>query len=109
MVSPEPRPAPDRLRRRPRVGYASLRAENLEELHRGARQAASATRSTPGGRRRETPSDIYYDKKLGAQLGEAFRSGAPVAGFAHVATLPLPEKLHRDPVQVYRLAEEGPG
>ena len=91
-------------------GYAALRAETprgaaprdaraghpLRALHL-AEDAGDA-----GGRSTTTRSSK-------AQLGEAFRSAAPVAGFAHVATLPLAEELHRDPVQVYRLAEEGPG
>jgi hypothetical protein len=89
------------------MGYASLRAESVEELRRqmrarGVRYALYTWRKTP-----ETPADLYYHRKLGAPLGEAFRSGGPVPGFVHVATLPLPEMLHRDPVQVYRLADEG--
>jgi hypothetical protein len=90
------------------VGYAALRAESLEDLRRqmrarGVRYALYTWRKTP-----ETPADLYYHRKLGAPLGEAFRSGGPVPGFVHLATLPLPEMLHRDPVQVYRLADEAP-
>lgn len=90
------------------IGYASLRAASLEDLReemraRGIRFAVYTWRKTP-----ETPSDAYYHKRLKAYLGEAFRSGRPLPGFEHVATLPLPAELERDPVQVYRVAEEGP-
>jgi hypothetical protein len=54
----------------------------------------------------ETPATSTTTKP-GAQPGEAFRSGRPVRGFEHVATLPMP-RCCRDPVQVYRLAEEDP-
>jgi hypothetical protein len=88
------------------LGYATLRVESVEDLRkqmraRGIRYAVYTWRKTP-----ETPADLYYHRKLGAPLGEAFRSGGPVAGFVHVASLPLPEMLHRDSVQVYRLADE---
>jgi hypothetical protein len=90
-------------------GYASLRASNVADLHeemraRGIRYALYTWRKTP-----ETPSDAYYHKRLKAFLSEDFRSGGPIPGFEHVATLPLPKELERDPVQVYRVAEEGGG
>ncbi|HVH06517.1 MAG TPA: hypothetical protein VNE71_11015 [Myxococcota bacterium] len=88
-------------------GYASLRASNLEDLReemraRGIRYALYTWRKAP-----ETPSDAYYHKRLKAFLSEEFRSGGTIPGFEHVATLPLPPELERDPVQVYRVAEEG--
>jgi len=88
------------------VGFAALRAENVAELPaelrtRGIRYALYTWRKP-----NETPSDVYYDKKLKAYLGEAFRSGGPVPGFEHVATLPLPPELRREPVQVYRVLPE---
>lgn len=90
------------------LGFANLRAEDLRALRRqmrarGIRYVIYTWRKTP-----ETPADLYYHRKLGAPLGEAFRSGGPQEGFEHVATLPLPEMLGRDPVQVYRLADEAP-
>jgi hypothetical protein len=88
------------------LGFAALRAESAGELAaelraRGVRYALYTWRKP-----NETPSDEYYDKKLKAYLGDAFRAGAPVAGFEHVATLPLPPELRRDPVQVYRVLPE---
>jgi hypothetical protein len=88
------------------VGFAALRAENASDLAaelraRGIRYALYTWRKP-----NETPSDVYYDKKLKAYLGEAFRAGGPVPGFEHVATLPLPPELRRDPVQVYRVLPE---
>jgi hypothetical protein len=87
-------------------GYAALRASNLADLReemkaRGIRFALYTWRKDP-----ETPSDAYYHKRLKAFLSEEFRSGAPIAGFEHVATLPLRPELERDPVQVYRVADE---
>jgi len=89
------------------VGYAEIPAQSTEELARemrarGIRYALYTWRKTP-----ETPADEYYHKRLKAYLGESFRSGGPVAGFVHVASVPLPPELRRDPVQVYRVAEEG--
>jgi hypothetical protein len=91
------------------VGYATLRAEGLDDLRRemkarGIRYALYTWRKTP-----ETPSDAYYHKRLKAHVGEALRSGGPLPGFVHVATLPLPPELGRDPVQVYRLADGDAG
>jgi hypothetical protein len=91
------------------ISYSGLRAHTVEELAREMRDrriryALYTWRKTP-----ETPSDEYYDEKMKAHLGAAFRSGGPVPGFEHVATLELPEELQRDPVQVYRLAGEGAG
>jgi hypothetical protein len=90
-------------------GYASLRAGDVADLReemraRGIRYALYTWRKTP-----KTPSDAYYHKRLRAFLSEAFRSGGPVPGFEHVATLPLPPELERDPVQVYRVSEEDSG
>jgi hypothetical protein len=89
------------------LGYSGMHAESADELARemrekGVRYAVYTWRKTP-----ETPSDEYYRKKMKAYLGEALRNGGPVPGFEHVATLELPRELHRDPVQIYRLAEGG--
>jgi hypothetical protein len=91
------------------VGFAALRAETPDDLAaelrtRGIRYVVYTWRKT-----NETPSDVYYDKKLKAYLGEPFRAGGPVPGFAHVATVPLPPQLERDPVQVYRVLPERGG
>ena len=73
------------------LSYSGLRARTVEELAeemraRRIRYALYTWRKTP-----ETPSDEYYHKKLKAYLSEAFRSGGPVPGFEHVATLDAPE------------------
>jgi hypothetical protein len=91
------------------LGYSGMRAETTEDLaremrDRHVRYAVYTWRKTP-----DTPSDEYYRKKMKAYLGEAFRGGAPVPGFEHVATLALPPELGRDPVQVYELAGDGGG
>jgi hypothetical protein len=88
-------------------GYASLRAQDLAELRmemrrHGIRYAVYTWRKTP-----KTPSDFYYHKRLRAFLNEAFRSGKPVEGFVHVATLPMPSNLKRDPVEIYEVAPGG--
>ncbi len=48
-------------------------------------------------------SAAYYHRRLGVALAEAFRDGAVVPGFQHVATLPVPEEADSSDVQVYRL------
>jgi hypothetical protein len=48
-------------------------------------------------------ASLLYNRKRKYYLAEEFRSGGEVAGFEHLATLPLPEILDQDPVQVYRV------
>lgn len=90
------------------VGFGALRAEEPAALAaelraRGIRYALYTWRKP-----NETPSDVYYDKKLKAYLGEPLRAGGSVPGFEHVATLPLPPEVGRDPVQVYRVLPASP-
>jgi hypothetical protein len=48
--------------------------------------------------------DRVYERKFKWFLVDPFVDGAPVPGFEHVASLPLPEPLRQPPVQIYRLA-----
>jgi hypothetical protein len=47
--------------------------------------------------------DRVYERKYKWFLVDPFARGGPVAGFEHVAALPLPEALRQPPVQVYRV------
>jgi len=49
-------------------------------------------------------ASAYYYETLNVELAERFRSGSPVPGFAHVATLRMPEHVDSSDVQIYRLA-----
>ncbi|MDH3687023.1 MAG: hypothetical protein OEP95_12395, partial [Myxococcales bacterium] len=91
------------------VHFGSLEAERPEDLapemaRRGIDYALYTWRKPL-----QTPSDGYYHDKLKAFLAEELRAGGEVSGLEHVATLPLPPELGRDPVQVYRLARKGDG
>ena len=58
------------------------------------------------------PSQEHYYRIKRVALAEWFRSGEPVPGFEHLATLPLPAEAQRDPVQIYRregAIRAGPG
>ena len=56
----------------------------------------------------EDPDDVnyqrnlYYYERYKVWLAEPFREGAPVTGFQHVRTIPVPEHLGRPDVQIYR-------
>jgi hypothetical protein len=52
--------------------------------------------------------DRVYERKFKWFLVDPFQDGAPVAGFEHVAALPLPEHLRHPPVQIYRVLPETP-
>lgn len=47
-------------------------------------------------------SAAYYHKLFNVTLAERFRSGEPVPGFEHVATLRVPEAAKASDVQIYR-------
>jgi hypothetical protein len=49
--------------------------------------------------------DRVYERRFKWFLVDPFALGEPVAGFEHVASLPLPAHLKQTPVQIYRLAE----
>jgi hypothetical protein len=88
------------------VTWGSLRAERIEDLapemaERGITYAVYTWRKPL-----QTPSDGYYHDKLKAFLADQLQGGQPVPGLEHVATLPLPAELDRDPVQIYKLAPE---
>ncbi len=69
----------------------------------GVRYAIYTYRREP-----DDPSEAFYWKLHHMHLAELFKTGEPVPGFEHVATLPLPEHLGRLPVQIYRLASWTP-
>lgn len=50
-----------------------------------------------------TPIAGFHYRRKKTHLAEEFREGGEVAGFEHLATLPLPEFLDRSPVQIYRV------
>lgn len=52
--------------------------------------------------------DAVYERKFKWFLVDAFQDGAPVAGFEHVAALPLPAHLRQPPVQIYRVLPQTP-
>ena len=53
------------------------------------------------------PGDVWNDRVLRADLARLFQGGGPVPGFEHVATVDVPEELHRDDVQIYRVSSAG--
>ncbi len=83
--------------------YASLDAEDALELaermrERGIEFAAFTERGS-----QDNPAQSFYYQAKRQDLSEIFMGGGPVPGFEHVATLPLPPELEREPVQIYRL------
>ena len=86
------------------VHYGSLEAERIEDLAHEMAERDIAYAVYTWRKPLQTPSDGYYHEKLKAFLAEDLRAGGKVPGLEHVATLPLPAELGRDPVQVYRLA-----
>ncbi len=52
----------------------------------------------------KNPSAKWYYRTLNVGLAESFRSGGPVEGFEHVATLAVPGDVDESDVQIYRLA-----
>jgi hypothetical protein len=49
-------------------------------------------------------SAAYYHELFNVDLAEPFRSGGPVPGFEHVATLPVTDEADETDVQIYRPA-----
>jgi hypothetical protein len=74
-------------------------AELAEEMRgRGLTHVAYTYRN-----RTSTPIEGLQYRRKKVRLAEEFRGGGEVAGFEHLATLPLPGFLDQDPVQVYRV------
>jgi hypothetical protein len=91
------------------ASYSGMDAADLPALRAEMRQRGLTHALYTWRKPVQTPSDAYYYRRLRSDLAELFKDGGPVEGFAHVATLPLPDALERDPVQVYRLLPPGPG
>ena len=69
-----------------------------EMRRRGLSHVAYTYRARP-----ETADQRYYWREINGDMAVLFESGAPVAGFRHVATLPIDPALQKADVQVYRL------
>jgi len=83
--------------------FSRMRADDAAELavemrEKGLTHVAYTYRHQP-----TNPSASFYYRRKKTQLAEEFRGGGEVAGFEHLATLPLPEILDRAAVQVYRV------
>ena len=85
------------------VPFQALEAEDVAELATEMRQRGLdyvvATWRKPVAQ----PIDRVYERQFKWFLADPFASGGPVAGFEHVAALPLPAHLSQPPVQVYRV------
>ena len=86
------------------VHFGSLEANRVEDLASEMAQRDIEYAIYTWRKPLQTPSDGYYHGKLKAFLAEELRSGGDIPGLEHIATLPLPAELGRDPVQIYRLA-----
>ncbi|MCP5055166.1 MAG: hypothetical protein GY937_00400 [bacterium] len=84
------------------VSYSGFEAEDLEGLRpEFERKGISLAVFTDRGPLRN-PSHHHYYRLKKTYLAEIFETGAPVAGFEHLATLPLPEHLDEKDIQIYR-------
>jgi hypothetical protein len=86
------------------ISFRHFEAESLAELRaemerRGVTHAVYTWRRPP-----ESEAERFYARRRKEQLAALFASGAPLAGFVHVATLPAPPRLRYPPTQIYRLA-----
>jgi hypothetical protein len=84
--------------------YASLDAEDAGELAERMRERRIEFAAFTEHGSQDNPAQVFYYEAKRQELSEIFMGGGPVPGFEHVATLPLPEELEREPVQVYRVA-----
>jgi hypothetical protein len=85
--------------------FLKMRAENAAELAAEMREKGLTHVAYTYRYRATNPAAELYNRKKKTHLAEEFRGGGEVPGFEHLATLPLPEMLHRSPVQVYRVLE----
>lgn len=95
------------------VRYDDLSAEEHDELiaeliEREIDYVVYWRRKIPGepGDRNYARDMLYYTKYK-VWLTDPFNQGAPVAGFIHQATLPVPEHLEQPAVQIYRFLGGG--
>jgi len=83
--------------------FLKMRAENVAELAGEMREKGLTHVAYTYRRRATNPAAALYNRRKKTHLAEEFRDGGAVAGFEHVATLPLPAILKRPPVQIYRV------
>jgi hypothetical protein len=84
--------------------FLKMRAENAAELAAEMRDKGLTHVAYTYRHRATNPAAELYNRRKKTYLAEEFRGGGEVAGFEHLATLPLPEMLGRSAVQVYRVA-----
>lgn len=86
------------------LSFSKVEAQSVEELAAFMRREGyTYVVWTHRGDVHDRASAYYYET-LHVELAERFRSGSPVPGFAHVATLRAPEHVDSSDVQIYRLA-----
>jgi hypothetical protein len=82
--------------------FSKVRVDTLEELETYMRDANWHLVAWTHRGEVRNPSAAWYHEKLNVGLAEAFRSGGPVEGFEHIATLPVPPEVGESDVQIYR-------
>ena len=85
------------------VPFSRFEAGTLEALREelareGVRYVVYTWRRAP-----ETDAERFYAHRRREDLAALFASGAPLPGFAHLATLPADPRLHQPPAQIYHL------
>jgi hypothetical protein len=83
--------------------FQKMRAGDAAELAEEMREEGLTHVAYTYRNRATTPIEGLQYRKRKMRLAEEFRRGGEVAGFEHLATLPLPEILDQDAVQVYRV------
>ncbi len=83
--------------------FLKMGAENAAELAAEMREKGLTHVAYTYRYRVTTPIAGFHYRRKKTHLAEEFREGGEVAGFEHLATLPLPEFLDRSPVQIYRV------
>jgi hypothetical protein len=83
--------------------FQNLRAGDAAELAEEMREKGLTHVAYTYRNRVATPIEGLQQRRKKMRLAEGFRGGGEIAGFEHLATLPLPEFLDQDPVQVYKV------
>jgi len=84
------------------IGFGHLKARNLEEFTREVEERGVSYVIYTYRRNRGDARDTYYHNLFKAYLMEPFKDGKDVAGFEHLETIPMPDRVRKPPVQVYR-------
>jgi hypothetical protein len=85
--------------------FLKMEAENAAELAVEMREKGLTHVAYTYRRQATNPAANFYYRRKKTHLAEEFRGGGQVAGFEHLATLPLPEILDRSAVQIYRVLQ----